>query len=74
MGNEDELLAKLREMTGGVVGKLTCCFCGHEFEIEIQPLPPEQCGGRKGFYFYEVDCPKCGRELESVLKEREAGR
>lgn len=44
-------------------------FTAEDMGRELASLPPEQTGGRTGFFQYETECPSCGEELEGVLKE-----
>jgi len=46
-----------------------CPYCGLEVELEATPLPSEDCGGRDGFYGIDEDCPHCGEEIETVIRE-----
>jgi hypothetical protein len=46
-----------------------CEECGAELSGDATPMPLENTGGREGFFEYDFDCPKCGHNMEGVLKE-----
>lgn len=52
-----------------MIVKGTCPRCGGDLELEADPLPPEDCGGRAGFYCIDTECPHCGLEIETVISE-----
>jgi ribosomal protein S27E len=46
-----------------VKGTVKCYVCGTRVRTELRPLEDNP-----DFWFYEVICPGCGEELESVVK------
>jgi len=47
-----------------------CWHCGTNQRVEAQPMPLDRTGGQSGFYEFDIDCPNCGKNLETVLREK----
>ena len=50
--------------------KGNCPECGKEVELDASSMPPEDCGGRDGFFSIDQGCPECGEEIETVIRMR----
>ncbi|MHB8118619.1 MAG: hypothetical protein ACYDHX_07840 [Methanothrix sp.] len=53
-----------------MIVKFKCWQCGADVQADATPMSLEDTQGQEGFFEFDIDCPKCGENLETVIREK----